>query len=84
MMRTRAGRSLLTAATYLASLVVTAAILVFPVLVLAGPHGGILPAGIAPAVLPIAWLIARWSPWFRRVRSGGDSAAPSEGSGRLR
>jgi prepilin signal peptidase PulO-like enzyme (type II secretory pathway) len=62
MTRSRAGRILLTALAYFAAMALLAVVLFFAVLVFAGPHGGILPDGIAPVALPLAWLILLVAP----------------------
>jgi hypothetical protein len=46
-----------TAVAYIVSLAVTAAVSFFAVLVLAGPHAGLLPSWLEPAVLGIGWLV---------------------------
>ncbi|MCF8199751.1 MAG: hypothetical protein K9J42_13360 [Sulfuritalea sp.] len=45
-----------TAVAYIVSLVITAAISFFAVLILAGPHAGLLPSWLEPVVLGIGWL----------------------------
>lgn len=45
-----------TAVAYVASLAVVALISFFTVIVLAGPHAGLLPSWLEPVVLAIGWL----------------------------
>lgn len=49
-------RYVATAVAYIASLVVVAALSFFTVLVLAGPHAGLLPSWLEPAILGLGWL----------------------------
>jgi hypothetical protein len=46
-----------TIATYLVALAVTAAVTLFAVLFLAGPHGGALPSSLHSATLVVGWLV---------------------------
>lgn len=62
MIRPRAGCILVIALAYFAAMALLAVVLFFVVLVLAGPHGGILPDGMRPVVLPLAWAIALIAP----------------------
>jgi hypothetical protein len=65
-------RILLTLIATVLSFGFTAVVAFFASLLLAGPHGGILPAALQPVVLIIAWLaitavpiaVARWA-WRR-------------------
>lgn len=45
-----------TAVAYMVSLAIVAALSFFAVLILAGPHTGLLPSWLEPAVLGIGWL----------------------------
>lgn len=49
-------RFVATAVAYIASLVATAALSFFTVLVLAGPHAGLLPSWLELVVLGFGWL----------------------------
>jgi hypothetical protein len=51
------ARILLTAATFVISLVVFATVTIFGVLSLAGPHGGIVPMKFQWMVFILAWVI---------------------------
>lgn len=46
---------LLTVVAYLGTLVAVAVLAFFGVLILAGPHGGLLPSEAGPVVLVVAW-----------------------------
>lgn len=67
-------RLLLTIGAYLATLAVVAAAAFLAVIVLAGPHGGLLPRALEGAVLVIGWLavlvVPAWVAWavWRRGR----------------
>jgi len=50
-------RLLLAALSYLLSLAATAALCFFLVLVVAGPHAGLLPAWLEPVALVAGWLV---------------------------
>lgn len=64
----RAGRVLLTAVTYLVTLVIVAVATFVVAIVLAGPHAGLLPQWLEAVVLGAGWivvlvvpaLVARW------------------------
>lgn len=68
MPRSGARRWVTTVLVYLLALAVTTLTMAFAVLVLAGPHGGLLPRGLHGAFLAMAWvtvlvlpaLAARW------------------------
>jgi hypothetical protein len=72
-------RILVTLLAFLALLLSTAATAFFAVLILAGPHGGVLPRALHPATLALGWLCvlvvplvgARWV-WRRYARVTGD------------
>ena len=51
------GKWLLIGLLYLVTLLVTAVVCFYSVIILAGPHGGLLPDAFQPAVLIAAWLI---------------------------
>ncbi|MBC7984116.1 MAG: hypothetical protein H7Y02_09705 [Candidatus Obscuribacterales bacterium] len=61
-------RFLVTFLAFVVSLALTAAIVFFAVMVLAGPHGGVLPASLHTATLALGWglviavpvFVARW------------------------
>lgn len=67
-------RLLLTIGAYLATLAVVAAAAFVAVIVLAGPHGGLLPRALEGAVLVLGWLalllVPAWVAWtvWRRGR----------------
>lgn len=69
-------RILLTALAVVISAVITAIVMFFAVLVLAGPHGGALPRSLHTATLALGWLIVfavpvfvgRWT-WHHGPRS---------------
>lgn len=69
-------RVLVTLLAFLGSLVLTAAAASFAIIVLAGPHGGLLPASLHGATLALGWLcvlvvpllVARWA-WRRQSRA---------------
>ena len=71
-------RVLITSLAFLGSLGLTAAVAFLAVIVLAGPHGGLLPASLHGATLALGWLcvlavpvlVARWA-WRRRSRAEG-------------
>ncbi|HEX5803090.1 MAG TPA: hypothetical protein VFY24_08700, partial [Azospira sp.] len=65
-----------TAVAYIVSLAITAAVSFFAVLVLAGPHAGLLPSWLEPVVLGMGWLAVLVVPvlaarvvWHRLGRS---------------
>jgi hypothetical protein len=69
-------RFVATAVAYIASLVVVAALTFFTVLVLAGPHAGLLPSWLELVVLGLGWLavfvlpvLAARAVWRRLGRS---------------
>ncbi|MFZ5570491.1 MAG: hypothetical protein ACOZF0_08800 [Thermodesulfobacteriota bacterium] len=68
---------IVTIAAYLLSLAVIAAAAFFVVLILAGPHSGLLPSWLEPVVLGIGWLVVLVLPiWialkvWRRFRPSG-------------
>jgi len=69
-------RILLTALSYLLSLAATAALCFLLVLVVAGPHAGLLPAWLEPVALVAGWLVVLALPAiiartvWRRLGSG--------------
>lgn len=68
-------RLLLTIGAYLGALAIVAAAAFFAVIVLAGPHGGLLPRALEGAVLVVGWLavlvVPAWVAWtvWRRGRA---------------
>lgn len=67
-------RLLVTIATYFAALVAVAAAAFFMVIVLAGPHAGLLPHALEVVVLVLGWLSvlvlpvwAAWAVWRRHA-----------------
>ena len=50
-------RVLGTCVAFLVTLLVTAAVVVVAVLVLAGPHGGLLPSSLHSVTLVLGWLV---------------------------
>jgi hypothetical protein len=61
-------RLLLTVLAYLASLAAVAVAAFFGVIVLAGPHGGLLPRSAEPVVLAFGWLAVLLVPaWVARA-----------------
>ena len=84
-------RLLLTIGAYLGTLAVVAAAAFLAVIVLAGPHGGLLPRALEGAVLVLGWLavllVPAWVAWivWRRGRAalpgpGPDGAARKKGA----
>lgn len=77
-----AVRILTTLLCYLLALALVAALTLVGVLVLAGPHAGILPGWLEPAVLVLGWLavlllplwVARWI--WRRLGGTGRNGTP--------
>lgn len=75
--RGHAARALLVAVAYLAALAVVGVVAFFGVLVLAGPHGGLLPSRWSGPALGLAWVLvavlpllaARWT-WRQLARGG--------------
>lgn len=75
--RGHAVRALLVSVAYLAALAVVGLLAFFGVLVLAGPHGGLLPPRWSGLALGLAWtlvaivplLAARWT-WRQLARGG--------------
>jgi len=73
--RGHAARALLVAVAYLAALAIVALVVFFGVLVLAGPHGGLLPPRWTGLALAFGWLVvavlpllaARWT-WLQLTR----------------
>lgn len=68
-------RLLLTAAAFLVALILTAGVVFFLVLLLAGPHGGVLPASFEKPVLVAGWMLVLaipvwcgWRVWTRTRR----------------
>jgi hypothetical protein len=69
-------RVALTVLAVVLSLCVTAVVMFFAVLILAGPHGSTVPSALQPAVLVVGWLVvvavplavARWV-WRRLARA---------------
>jgi hypothetical protein len=57
-------RILLTVLAYLGALVVVTAITAAVVLVLAGPHAGLLPEAIEVAILVLGWLTVLGLPFY--------------------
>jgi hypothetical protein len=71
-------RVLGTIVAFVLALVVTASVVIFAVLSLAGPHGGVLPQSLHTAAFVLGWLIvvvvpvlAARSAWRRLARSRG-------------
>ena len=67
-------RVLLTVAAYLAALAIVSVAAFFAVLLLAGPHGGLLPPAFENVVLIAGWLAViaiplwvAWRVWHRRA-----------------
>jgi membrane protein DedA with SNARE-associated domain len=67
-----------TCVVFFVALAVTAAVTLFAVLLLAGPHGGVLPSSLHSATLVLGWLVVaivpifagRWAwRWLARPRS---------------
>ncbi len=72
-----------TAVAYIFSLAVVAALAFFAVLILAGPHAGLLPFWLEPVVLGMGWLAVLVLPvlvarvvWRRIGRSEPDNRGP--------
>lgn len=57
-------RIIATIVTYLLSLVVIGALTIFIVLVVAGPHSGLLPHWLESVVLGLGWLVILMAPAF--------------------
>lgn len=77
-------RILLTLAAYIAALLVVAAVAFVVVLVLAGPHAGLLPHALEVAVLILGWLsiavVPVWVAWIVWRRTGRTApSAPGRG-----
>ena len=77
-------RYLATALAYLLSLVVIAAISLAVVLLVAGPHSGLLPSWLEPWVLGLGWLVILILPvliarkvWRRFDRSARPTGSPA-------
>jgi hypothetical protein len=81
-------RLLLTIGAYLGTLAVVAAAAFLAVIVLAGPHGGLLPRALEGAVLVLGWLavllVPAWVAWivWRRGRAARPGPAPDGGVAR--
>jgi hypothetical protein len=77
-------RVLSTFAAFVVTLAVTAAVALFAVLFLVGPHGGVLPSSLQTATLVLVWLVvaivpilaARWA-WRRLAPPRSQRHAPS-------
>jgi hypothetical protein len=74
---------LATALAYLLSLLVIAAVSLAIVLLVAGPHSGLLPAWLEPWVLGLGWLVILFVPvlvarkvWRRLDRSARVTGSP--------
>jgi hypothetical protein len=68
-------RILVVTLAFLASLALTAMAVFFSVLVLAGPHGGVLPTSLHTSTLALGWLLVIFVPalvahWVWRRRFG--------------
>jgi hypothetical protein len=77
-------RLLATALAYLLSLVVIAAISLATVLLIAGPHSGMLPSWLEPWVLGLGWLVILFVPaliarsvWRRLGRPAHPPGSPT-------
>ena len=57
-------RLILTISTYLATLVAVAVATFFAVILLAGPHGGLLPRSLEGVVLILGWLLVLILPFW--------------------
>jgi tryptophan-rich sensory protein len=73
-------RILVTAIAYLLSVVVVAALSFVIVLVLAGPHAGLLPSWLEPVILGLGWLAVFMLPVLvaRRVWRHFGNAEPNQ------
>ena len=70
-MRSRSSRTtaaLLAGLTFVASLLLLAAILFFPILWLAGPHSDVLPQPLAVLVVALAWIVLAGIPSWLAIR----------------
>ena len=70
-MRTRSSRStaaLLAGLTFVASLLLLAAILFFPVIWVAGPHSDVLPQPLAVLVVAVTWIVLAGIPSWLAIR----------------
>ena len=75
-------RIVVTLLAFATSFAATAAVALFAVLLLAGPHGGLLPRSLHGAALALGWLVvlalpswvATWT-WRRAGRAAGRSPA---------
>ena len=74
-------RLLYTAITYVVSLMVVAAVALFAVLLLAGPHAGALPDFLQPVVLLLGWLAVLGLPAFAAFRVWQKVSIPRQGPG---
>lgn len=79
---------LVTAITYLISLAVVAVITFIVVLVLAGPHAGLLPGWMETVVLIIGWLVVlflpaylAWGVWRRIAKTKALNHSPKRTGG---
>jgi hypothetical protein len=68
-------RLVVTVVTYLVTITVVAAVTFFLVILLAGPHGGLLPRALEGVVLIVGWslvlvlpFLAAWAMWRRLGR----------------
>lgn len=57
-------KTLYTALAFLAALAVTVPVAILAILILAGPHGGLLPHWLHPAVIGLGWLLVGGVPAF--------------------
>lgn len=73
-MITQPVRLLMTIATYFLTLLVVAVVAFFVVILLAGPHAGLLPRAMEVVVLVLGWLsvliLPFWGAWIIWIRLG--------------
>ena len=82
-------RILLVIVTYLGTLVLVSVVAFFAVILLAGPHGGVLPRAYGNLVLIVGWfavitvpLWAAWAVWRRYEPSTPSPRPPGSASGK--
>jgi hypothetical protein len=70
-------RLLITIATYLVTITLVASVAFFLVILLAGPHGGLLPRALEGVVLILGWSLVLVLPHDREGRARNSAARPS-------